>query len=151
MRLEDVIEKALIKVPLVSTDKSGVLTELVDTLAQDKEYTPEKREAILQAVFDREALGSTGIGKGIAIPHAKLSWMKHIRMVVGVSKNPIDYGSPDHEPSRLFFLVLAPADEASAHVELLASIARTCNSDLFRRLLLQARNADEVYKLFTDN
>ena len=151
MHLGDVIEKHLIKVPLVSTDKRSVLTELVDTLANDKEYTPEKRKAILEAVFDRETLGSTGIGGGVAIPHAKLAWMKHLRLVVGISKNPIDFGSPDGELTRHLILVLAPADEAGAHVELLASIARTCSSPLMRKLLLSARSADEVYDLFADN
>lgn len=151
MRMEDVLDKELIKVPLTSTDKTGVLTELVDILAKDKEYTAEKREAVLDAVFDREKLGSTGIGKGVCIPHAKLSWMHHIRLVVGVSRNPIEYGSPDGEPGRIFFLVLAPEDEAGAHVELLASIARTCSSPLFRKMLLDAKTADDVYGLFVGN
>lgn len=150
MHIADVIDKELIKVPLEATDKAGVLSELVGILAKDKNYTDEKREAILEAVLDREKLGSTGIGRGICIPHAKLGWITHIRLVIGISRSPIDFGSPDGEPGRIFFLVLAPEGEASAHVELLASIARTCSSDVFRRFLLSAKSADEVYRLFVE-
>ncbi len=151
MHLGEVIEKDLIKIPLLSTDKRSVIAELVDTLALDKEYTPEKREAILNAVLDRELLGSTGIGEGVAIPHAKLSWMKHVRVVVGISKVPIDFGSSDGKPANLFFLVLAPQNEAGAHVELLASIARSCSSPVMRKMLLAAKSADEVFSLFSEN
>lgn len=150
MNIVDVIKKDMIKVPLVSTDKLGIITELVDVLAKAKGYAPDQRQTVLDAVLKRESLGSTGIGKGICIPHAKTNSVKEIRLVIGVSANAVDFASPDGEKSRIFFLVLAPEDAASAHVELLASIARTCSSPLFQRLLLQAKDADEVYRLFCD-
>ncbi|MFA6891209.1 MAG: PTS sugar transporter subunit IIA [Sphaerochaetaceae bacterium] len=150
MNIADVIEKDLIKVPLESTDKLGIITELVDVLAKAKNYSAEQRKTVLDAVLKREELGSTGIGKGICIPHAKTNSVKAIRLVIGISRVSVDFGSPDGEKSRMFFLVLAPEDAASAHVELLASIARTCSSPLFRRLLEQAKQADEVYRLFMD-
>jgi PTS system nitrogen regulatory IIA component len=150
MNIVDVLDKDMIKVPLVATDKMGIITELVDVLAKKKGYTEEQRSTLLDAVLKRESLGSTGIGKGICIPHAKTDAVKEISMVVGVSKAEIEFGSPDDEKGRIFFLVIAPETAASAHVELLASIARTCSSPLFRKMVLQAQSADEVYHLFMD-
>ena len=71
-------------------------------------------------------------------------------MVLGISRESIDFDSPDGEMSRIFFLVLAPSKQASAHVELLASIARSCTSKIFRRLLEQARDSEEVIHLFME-
>ena len=71
MNIADVIDKDLIKVPLESTDKMGIITELVDVLAKAKKYSSDQRQTVLDAVLKREELGSTGIGKGICIPHAK--------------------------------------------------------------------------------
>ncbi|MFA6844578.1 MAG: PTS sugar transporter subunit IIA [Sphaerochaetaceae bacterium] len=150
MNIVDVIDKDLIKVPLTSTDKMGIITELVDFLSEAKHYSEQQRSTVLSAVLKREGLGSTGIGKGICIPHAKTASIKEIRLVIGISRTPVDFASPDGEKSRIFFLVLAPETEASAHVELLASIARTCSSSLFRRLLEQAQDKEEVYRLFLD-
>ncbi len=150
MNLVDILDKELIKVPLVSTDKTSVIDELIDVLIDTKHLTPQQRDGIIEAVKNRESLGSTGIGHGVAIPHAKTDAVKQMRLVVGVSRLPIDFDSVDKEPVRIFFLVLAPLGEAGAHVETLAAIARTCNSQVFRRLLEQTKNADQVYQLFME-
>jgi PTS system nitrogen regulatory IIA component len=150
MNVLDVLDKDLVKVPLESSDKQGVIAELVDILVQAKGYPADQADLILDAVLNREQLGSTGIGGGIAIPHAKSDAVKHVTMVLGISRLPIDFHSPDGEPSRIFFLVLAPGKQASAHVELLASIARSCTSKLFRRMLIQAKDSDEVVQLFME-
>ncbi|MDT4762006.1 PTS sugar transporter subunit IIA [Sphaerochaeta sp. PS] len=150
MILLDVLDKDLVKVPLTASDKNGIIAELVEVVAKAKGYTTQQSEAILDAVLDRESLGSTGIGNGIAIPHAKTNVVKHVTMVVGVSRFPVDFVSPDDQKSRIFFLVLAPSSEASAHVELLASIARTCTSSVFRRMLEQSKDKDEVVRLFME-
>ena len=150
MNVLDVLEKDLVKVPLKSSDKRGVIVELVRTLTDARGYSEEQFEEILDAILARESLGSTGIGGGIAIPHAKSDVVSKVPMVLGISRLPIDFGSPDDEKSRIFFLVLAPSQQASAHVELLASIARSCTSKIFRRLLEQARDSEEVIHLFME-
>ncbi len=150
MNVLDVLDKNLVKVPLMHTDKRGVINELVEVVAKAKGYSTQQFEQILDAVLNRESLGSTGIGNGIAIPHAKTDVVDHVSMVVGISRFPVDFDSPDGQKSRIFFLVLAPSKQASAHVELLASIARTCTSQVFRRMLEQARDNEEVVRLFME-
>lgn len=150
MNLVDILDKDLIKVPLVSTDKDSVINELVDVLVDAKQLGPEHRDGIIDAVLQRESLGSTGIGHGIAIPHAKTNDVSRPTLVVGISRLPIEYAAVDNAPVRIFFLVLAPQTESGAHVEILAAIARSCNSQVFRRLLEQAKTADQVYQLFME-
>jgi mannitol/fructose-specific phosphotransferase system IIA component (Ntr-type) len=150
MNVLDVLDKGLVKVPLTGSDKLGIIEELVDVVSKAKGYSPRQHDEILKAVLDREQLGSTGIGNGIAIPHAKTDAVDHVSMVVGISRLPVEFDSPDNVKSRIFFLVLAPPSEASAHVQLLASIARTCTSQIFRRMLVQSKDADEVVRLFME-
>lgn len=150
MNVLDVLDKNLIKVPLKHTDKQGVISELVEVVATAKGYSAQQADEILKAVLARESLGSTGIGNGIAIPHAKSDVMDKLVMVVGISRFPIDFDSLDDQKSRIFFLVLAPTNQASAHVELLAGIARSCTSQVFRRMLEQARDSEEVFRLFME-
>ncbi|MGH0052092.1 MAG: PTS sugar transporter subunit IIA [Sphaerochaetaceae bacterium] len=150
MNVLDVLDRNLVKVPLMHTDKQGVITELVEVIAKAKGYSSKQFEQVLNAVLDRESLGSTGIGNGIAIPHAKSDVVDHVSLVVGISRLPVEFDAPDGQKSRIFFLVLAPSKEASAHVELLASIARSCTSQVFRRMLEQARDSDEVVRLFME-
>ncbi|MGD1822724.1 MAG: PTS sugar transporter subunit IIA [Pleomorphochaeta sp.] len=150
MNLTDVLEENLIKIPLESTTKDEVLEELVDVLADGKNLSITERNLVLEAVINREALGSTGIGKGICIPHAQSEAIDNICVVVGVSNNAIDFDSPDNLKSKIFFLVVASTDAASSHVEVLAAIARSCSSGVFRRMLEQCKDASEVVQLFSE-
>ena len=148
MTLMDVLDKDLIRVPLEHSTKTGIIEELVDVLASKQ--NPARRSEILAAVLDRERLGSTGLADGIAIPHAKTSAVTKVSVAVGISRIPIDFQAQDGKPSQFFFLVLAPEEESAAYIEVLASIARSTASPVFRRLLAGARSADEVVRLFLD-
>ena len=148
MTLTDIIDKDLIKVPLLGATKSAIIEELVTTLTQNRKLS--NKEEILQAVVEREELGSTGLADGIAIPHAKTKAVDRVYLVVGVASNPIEFDALDGEPCSYFFLVLAPLNESNAHIEILSSIARTTASASFKRLLKASKNADEVYSLFFD-
>ncbi len=150
MNLTDILDKDLIKVPLASTDKQSVISELVDVLIDTKQLSASQREEIITAIWNRESLGTTGIGHGIAIPHAKTAAVKKLRLVVGISRLPIDFAAVDDAPVRIFFLVLAPLDGSGPHVETLAAIARSCSSQIFRRMLEQAKSPEEVYQLFME-
>jgi mannitol/fructose-specific phosphotransferase system IIA component (Ntr-type) len=150
MNLVNILNEDLIKVPLKSTTKADVLVEMVDVLADGKNWDSAQRAQVLKAVEERESLGSTGIGKGICIPHAQSEAIDSICLAVGISKEAIDFDSPDNLKSKLFFLVVAPVSAASAHVEVLATIARSCSSATFRRLLEQSKSSKEVLQLFAE-
>jgi mannitol/fructose-specific phosphotransferase system IIA component (Ntr-type) len=150
VNLVEILDENLIKVPLTGKTKDEILEELVQTLAKGKDLSSFDYKAVLTAVKNREELGSTGIGKGICIPHAQSEAIDKISLVVGVSKEPIDFDSPDHMKSKLFFLVVAPVSAASAHVEVLAAIARSCSSSVFRRMLEQCKSSREIIQLFSE-
>jgi fructose-specific phosphotransferase system IIA component len=148
MTLTDVLEKDLIKIPLHAESKNAVIEELVDVLVEKRNLP--NREEILSAVLSREALGSTGLADGIAIPHAKTTAIELVSVVVGITPEPIDFDAQDGKGSQFFFLVVAPEHEASAHIEVLASIARATTSAAFKRLLGASQSAEEVMSLFLD-
>ena len=148
MTLSDVLHKDLIKVPLESSTKSAIIKELVTHLAVTRNLS--NKDEILAAVLEREELGSTGLADGIAIPHAKTKAVDQVYLVVGISKTPVDFDAQDGEESNYFFLVLAPEHEASAHIEILSSIARTTASASFKRLLRLAKDSEDLYSLFID-
>ncbi|WP_422481877.1 PTS sugar transporter subunit IIA [Pleomorphochaeta sp. DL1XJH-081] len=148
MTLTDVLEKDLIKIPLHAESKNAVIEELVDVLVEKRNLP--NREEILSAVLSREALGSTGLADGIAIPHAKTTAIESVSVVVGITPEPIDFDAQDGKGSQFFFLVVAPEHEASAHIEVLASIARATTSAAFKRLLGASQSAEEVMSLFLD-
>jgi len=148
MTLTDILDRDLIKIPLESTTKHALLEELVDVLVEKKHL--RNRDELLDAVIARESLGSTGLGEGIAIPHAKTSAIESVSLVLGITPEPIEFDAQDGKGSQFFFLVIAPEREAGAYIEVLASIARATASPTFRRLLGCARSADEVMRLFLD-
>lgn len=148
MILTDVLDRDLIRIPLEATAKRAIIEELVDVLVSKGQVG--NREEILSAVLARESLGSTGLTDGIAVPHAKTTAVNAVSVVVGVSREPIDFGAQDGKGSQFFFLVLAPEHEAGAHIEVLASIARATASPVMRRMLASARSADEVMQFFLE-
>ncbi|MGE0075378.1 MAG: PTS sugar transporter subunit IIA [Sphaerochaetaceae bacterium] len=148
MTLTDILDRDLMKIPLQSTTKHALIEELVDVLVQNRHL--RNREELLSAVLSREALGSTGLADGIAIPHAKTTAVDTVSVVMGITREPIDFDAQDGKGSQFFFLVLAPEHEASAHIEVLASIARATASPALRRLLAASHSADEVMRLLLD-
>ena len=148
MGLLDIVKKDLIINPLKSTSRNEIISDMVDLFADNRKLTESEREAVKKAVLDREALGSTAMEKGIAIPHAKIPFLKESALVIGISRIPVDFGGS--EKSSIFFLVLASEEKPAEHVQLLASIARLCSSDVFVRMLATRKSADDVYQLFFD-
>ncbi len=148
MELLEIIKKELIIVPLTSSTKEGVVKDLVKKYADCKGRGEAFEKEVYEAVMAREALGSTAMEKGIAIPHCKLDDIDEIGLVIGVSRLPIDFGG--EEKSKIFFLMLAPAGQPAAHIQVLSSIAKVCSSDVFVRMLSSAKTPVEVYRLFFD-
>ena len=148
MTLLETLDKDLIKVPLSSAEGNSVIDELVGLYAAKYGLSDSQSAAIADKVKAREALGSTAMENGIAIPHAKIDGLGKPAVMIGVSRLPIDFGGD--KPSTIFFLVLAPSENPSEHIQILSSIAKVCSSDLFVRMLSSSKTRDDVYQLFFD-
>lgn len=147
MLLSNLLTPQRIRVPMAATDKPGALRELVELVANGSGARPED---LLHAVLDREALLSTGIGHGIALPHGKSPSVNELRVAAGVAASPIPYESLDGDPARLFFLLVGPESEAGPHVKALGRISRLVRNDELRERLLAAPDAEEFYRLLRD-
>ena len=147
MTLADLISPEVVKVPLASRNKPEVIRELVQLLL-DAGKIPEFQPAH-DALLAREALGSTGLEQGIAVPHAKTKAASSLTMAIGIAPQGIDFQSVDGKPSNLFFLLLlAPPDQSGPHIKALAEIARIAKSPPFLRLLAGAATPREVVQMF---
>ena len=145
MALIDMIVEKVIKTPLASKDKPDVMRELVQILKDAGEI--DDFDTVLKAVQEREDRMSTGLEKGIAVPHAKTKAVSSLKLAIGIAPEGIDFDSMDKEPSQLFFLLLAPPGQSGPHVEALAEIAKLAHSTSFCKALINADNAQEVVEL----
>lgn len=136
---------------LVSTDKVGVIKELVQTLANRDKIRSEDFEIIVEAILKREELGSTAIGSGIAIPHAKHHVISEIIGIIGVSSQEIDFGDiqslVDHNVN-LIVLVLAPSNNSGEYLKCLATLSVMMRDLSFRESLKLAKNEEDMKNLF---
>lgn len=148
MLLDKVISLTNIRPQLKATDKAGVLEELVDILMASGSI--KDRDAILEAVWKREKLMSTGLHDGIATPHAKTDLVSSIIMSVGLIPDGIDFEALDGNPSRIFILLLSPSSAKGPHVECLAEIAKRLKEPEARERLLTSTTMGEIHKFFTE-
>ena len=145
MKISDVLDKRAIKIGLKSTTKEDALKELVDILAEVENIGDPKN--ILKALVERENLGSTGIGQGIAIPHGKTDKVSRLVAVMGTSKHGVDFDALDGEPVYIFFLLVAPKETAGPHLKALAQISRLLRDSYFCELLRKCETGDQVFNL----
>lgn len=145
MRLSDILSVSNIKVPLAATNKADAIAELVGLLSASGEVLDPKR--VLDAVMEREATRTTGIGNGLAIPHGKASGIDKLVMAIGKPAEPIDFQSIDGRPVSIIWLLASPADKTGDHIHALARISRLMTLDKFRKGLLEARTAQEMFDI----
>jgi fructose-specific phosphotransferase system IIA component len=145
MALIDLLVPEVVKTPLASKDKPGVLRELVGILKDAGRI--DDLETVLKAVQEREDKQSTGLEEGIAVPHCKTVAVSSLKLAVGIAPQGIDFNSLDGKPTRLFFLLVASPDQSGPHVEALAEIAKLARSKAFCQALVRADNAQEVIAL----
>ncbi len=143
MILNDFLDKDLVLADLRATGKVDVLRELVSAVA--RKWPDFNTESAFRVLRDRESLGSTGIGDGVAIPHGKLRDLERIVLVVGRSAEGVGFDALDHKPCHIFFMVLAPEQVAGMHLRILASITRLLKSETFRAGLLTALDEDAFW------
>lgn len=148
MKITDLLSPELVIADLKGTTKPDVLNELAKALASKyKEISLAELTAVLA---ERERLGSTAIGDGIAIPHGKLRGVMKIIGAFGRHVQGVDFDSLDGGPSQLFFVLVAPEDSASLHLKALARVSRLLKESSFRERLLAAKDAEEIYRLIKE-
>jgi PTS system nitrogen regulatory IIA component len=143
MKILDILEPAAIIPEMRATSKREALSELAGLLASRHREIAETR--LVEVLLDREDLGSTAIGEGIAIPHGKLPGMTGVVAAFGRSTQGIDFDSLDGSPTRLFFLLVAPEDSAGVHLKALARISRLLKDKSFRERLFAGTSRDALY------
>jgi len=148
MTLIDLIDEDVVKVPLEHTGKAEVIRELLDTLAGNGKLSEVERA--YNALLERESQGSTGLEHGIAVPHAKTDAVETLTVAIGISPNGIEFGAMDGQPSKLFFLLLAPPGQSGPHLEALSEIARLSRSEAFLRALISSRSPTDVLELLRE-
>jgi PTS system nitrogen regulatory IIA component len=149
MKLSELINEQNVIPDLKAKDKKGVLEELVDALL-GRESTLDKN-ALVRVLLERERLGSTGIGDGVAIPHGKFSGIGQPSISFGRSRKGLYFESMDGEPTHLFFLLVAPENSASIHLKALARIAKILKNSAFRKELMEASGTHSLYQLIIQN
>jgi PTS system nitrogen regulatory IIA component len=148
MRIQDIIPPEAVVDGLRAETKEGVLRELSEAICR---RLPALSPARLTAVLmDREGLGSTGIGEGVAIPHGKIPGIDRLVAVFGRSPAGVQFASLDGKPARLFFLILAPENSAGMHLKALARISRLLKDQRFRARLLAADGAEGLSKVLRE-
>lgn len=144
MNISDVLRLENISSELKGTTKEEVINELIDLLKNDDRVII--LEDVRKAVFEREKLMSTGIGKGFALPHGKTNSIKEIVAAFGKTINPVDFQASDDEPARLIFLLVGKDNLVGPHIKLLSRISRIMIREEAREKLLLANTPEEIYK-----
>ncbi len=150
MKLADILCAEAIVANLQSTERDGAIEELVASLVEAKKIKKKDFEMLTKAVVERESEASTGIGKGVAVPHVKHAAIKDPIAVVGCSAEGIDFTSLDKQPVYSVFLLLSPADNPDKHLQAMETIFKNLQKDDFRRFLRQAQSREDVVEAVKD-
>jgi PTS system nitrogen regulatory IIA component len=145
MKLSEIIKKDHVISKLQAKDKKSVLDELAEAISQNDPYID--KSLLVKVLLEREQLGSTGIGDGVAIPHGKLPGVKKPIVSFGRSVKGLNFDSMDGQPAYLFFLLLAPENSSGVHLQVLTRIARILKSSAFRKELLKAGTKEDLYRI----
>jgi len=147
MKVGDFLDPEAIVVHIKATSKREVLEELVDALVSV--HRQFDRERMVEALVERERLGSTGIGDGVAIPHGKLDGLDRLIACFGKSERGVEFQSMDKKSAHLFFLLFAPENSAGSHLKALALISRLLKRPSLREELLRAQSREKIYEILT--
>jgi fructose-specific phosphotransferase system IIA component len=148
MNLYSLLEKSAILSEVEAENKEKLLHILVDSLGD--QVTKEQLEDIRKAVFQREEIMSTGVGKQLAIPHGKVASIDRNIAAFAILDEPIEFNSIDNKPVKMVFLLVGPEKSNSAHIKLLSRISRLMNSSSFRETLVECVGKDQIHKAFYD-
>lgn len=147
MRMSDFVVRDAILPDLPATNKEGVIREMVESLRAAGQFRGADLEDIIRAILKREFLGSTGIGRGVAIPHTKHNSVERLIGTVAISSKGIAFDSLDGEPVHVFVLLISPQDRPGDHLRALENVSRSLRDDSFVRSLRAATSRDEITTL----
>lgn len=148
MKITELLKKEFILEQLKAKSKQEVLAELAGVFVKGK--IKFDSGAMLRVLMEREKLGSTGIGDGVAIPHGKLAGLDEILVAFGRSREGIAFEALDGKPVHLFFLLMAPENSAGQHLKALAKISRMLKDRGFRKKLLETQMHDDLVRVITE-
>jgi fructose-specific phosphotransferase system IIA component len=148
MKISSILNEDLVKVNIPGDTKEDVINAIIDIAASSPKV--KDVEKIRHAIFEREKIMSTGVGKGFAIPHGKTDAVSDIVAAFGITEKPIDYESLDHEPVRLLFLLIGKDSLVGAHIKLLSRISRLMNKEELRLKLLEAKTSAEILDILRE-
>ena len=148
MHIAEIFRKEFIIDDLKAKNKRGVLAELSGIFTLGPAKVDSK--LMVDVLMEREKLGSTGIGDGIAIPHGKLKGLDNLLLSFGRSREGVDFESIDGKPVHLFFLLMAPESSTGQHLKALAKISRMLKDERFRSELMSARSAEDLFKTISE-
>lgn len=146
---EIVVEKAIVP-ELEASDRDASIVELVDALVASGTVSAEHRDDIVSSVLQRENKGTTGFGKGVAVPHAKHQAVDRMIAAIGLSSRGVDFLAMDKQPVYSIFLLLSPADNPEEHLQAMEAIFKYLSKDTFRRFLRQAGSVEDVRTLLEE-
>ena len=148
MKITDILDESSVIQDLRAITKKGVLEELSHVLVE-RGKLPDQ-EKVVEVLLEREKLGSTGIGDGIAIPHGQMKGIKELVISFGRSIKGVDFESIDNKPTHLFFLLVAPENSAGVHLKALARISRLLKDSSFRNRLMEARDRKDLFMIIAE-
>jgi PTS system nitrogen regulatory IIA component len=148
MQISELLNPEAIVADMQAKDKGRALTELTEALVAAEPSL--KKDAVLAVLQEREKLGSTGIGDGVAIPHGKLAGIPELKLAFGRSSGGVDFESMDGQPAHLFFLLIAPEESVSVHLKTLARISKLLKDSMVRRKLMDASSQGDIYQIIVD-
>ncbi|MDX9791500.1 MAG: PTS sugar transporter subunit IIA [Candidatus Kapaibacterium sp.] len=146
MKINEILSANSVRIAYQTDSKESLLSELVTIIG--KEEGIDDLSIALKDVFEREEVMSTGVGKGIALPHAKSKAVNKSVAALAILKEPIDFDSLDNEPVNIAFLLLGPENNVGLHLRLLSKVSRLMNNDSFRLQLIECKKVEDVMKLF---
>lgn len=150
MKFGDFVSADAIRARLAADDKESAIREMIGALLEAGKISAQEVDSIVKAIMKREELGSTGIGRGVAVPHTKHPSVQRLVGTVAVSGEGIDFNSLDGEKVQLFFLLISPPDRPGDHLRALENISRQLRDDTFCKFLKQAATADDIRQLLDE-
>jgi len=150
MRMSDFVVREAIIPELAANTKEGVIREMVNSLRSNGYFKGGEPEDIVKAILKRELLGSTGIGRGVAIPHTKHTSVDRLIGTVALSRSGVSFDSLDGEPVFVFFLLVSPQDRPGDHLRALENVSRCLRDDGFVRSLRQATSREAIWELLQE-
>ena len=150
MRFADFVCAKSVQAQIAAETKEGVVQELIGALVDAGSVKADEKDNIVKAIMKREELGSTGIGRGIAVPHTKHPSVDRLVATVGVSADGVEFNSLDGAKVQIFFLLVSPPDRPGDHLRALENVARQLRDHTFCRFLKQSKTPEEIWQLLEE-